>query len=74
MASGSFVVPDHEYASAIELVLTATSGGQSASVTRRIDYQATNITLASQPAGVRLAVGGVTGIAPFTRPSRPAAG
>ena len=37
-------------------------------MTRRIDYRATNITLASQPAGVRLAVGGVTGIAPFTAP------
>jgi glucose/arabinose dehydrogenase len=68
VASGSFTVPDHEYLSAIELVLTATYGGQSASVTRRIDYQATNLTVASQPAGARLAVGSTTGVAPFTVP------
>jgi glucose/arabinose dehydrogenase/PKD repeat protein len=65
VASGSFTVPDHEYASALELVLTATSGGQSASVTRRVDYRATDLTLASSPAGVRLTVGSTSGAAPF---------
>jgi glucose/arabinose dehydrogenase len=65
-ASGSFVVPDHSYPTAIDLVLTATAGGESVSVTRRIDYQATVVTAASQPAGAPLAVGAATGTAPFT--------
>jgi glucose/arabinose dehydrogenase len=65
-ASGSFVVPDHSYPTAIDLVLTATAGDESVSVTRRIDYRATAVTAASQPAGAPLAVGAATGIAPFT--------
>jgi glucose/arabinose dehydrogenase len=68
VSSGSFTVPDHEYPSALELVLTATADGQSASVTRRLDYQATDVTLASQPAGVALSVASVTAVAPFTSP------
>ncbi len=66
LSSGSFTVPDHEYPSALELVLTATDGGQSASATRRIDYRATTLTLASQPVGVPLSVASVTAVAPFT--------
>jgi glucose/arabinose dehydrogenase/PKD repeat protein len=66
VASGTFPVPDHSYPTSIELVLTATSGDESVSVTRRIDYRATAITAASQPAGAPLAVGSATGTAPFT--------
>lgn len=66
VASGSFTVPDHEYPTSLELVLTATADGESVPVTRRIDYQATDVTLASQPAGAQLTVGGSTAAAPFT--------
>jgi glucose/arabinose dehydrogenase len=67
VTSGSFTVPDHEYPTSIEVLLTATAtNGQSATVTRRVDYQATAITAASQPAGASLSVGGTTGTAPFT--------
>ena len=66
VASGGLDVPDHEYPTAIELVLTATANGQSATVTRRVDYQATALTGASQPAGAPLTVGSSSGAAPFT--------
>jgi glucose/arabinose dehydrogenase len=66
VASGSFTVPDHEYPTSIELVLTATANGQSASVTRRVDYQSTAVTAASQPAGAPLSVGTTSGAAPVT--------
>jgi hypothetical protein len=68
VASGSFVVPDHDHPTTIELHLTARADGESATVTRRIVYQWTDLTVASQPAGVSLTAGGHTGAAPFTRP------
>ncbi len=60
VASGSFTVPEHETTAYLDLVLTATSGGESRSTSRRIDYRTTNLTFASSPPGVPLGVGSGT--------------
>ena len=68
VSSGSFVAPDHEYPSYLELTLTATdSGGSAASRTVRLDPRTVDLTFASSPAGLQLTVGATTGVAPFTR-------
>ncbi len=67
VASGSFVAPDHEYPSHLELQLTATdSDGVETSVSRVLTPQTTTITLASTPAGRQLGIGSSTRSAPFT--------
>jgi glucose/arabinose dehydrogenase len=68
-ASGSFEMPDHEYASQVQLKLTATdSDGHKASVTRLLDYKTVQLNVASSPPGVPLTVGGTAAAtAPFTR-------
>jgi glucose/arabinose dehydrogenase len=67
VASGSFVAPDHEYPSHLELQLTATDGdGVETSVSRVLSPQTTTITLASTPAGRQLSLGSFTRTAPFT--------
>jgi hypothetical protein len=66
--SGSFVGPDHEYPSYLELKLTATdSGGLSSTVTRRLDPKTVNLTFNSVPSGLSLTVGSDTAVTPFTR-------
>jgi glucose/arabinose dehydrogenase len=66
-AGGSFVAPDHEYPSYLELELTATDGfGLTRTVTRRLDPKTVAITMQSQPAGVSLTLGTETAAAPFT--------
>ncbi|MFY1672964.1 PQQ-dependent sugar dehydrogenase [Plantactinospora sp. WMMB334] len=68
VAAGSFVAPDHEYPSYLELELTATDGqGLSNTVVRRLDPRTVDLTFASNPPGLRLSVGAITGTAPFTR-------
>ncbi len=68
VASGSFVAPDHEYPSYLELELTATdSGGLSHTVTRRLDPRTVSLTFASEPSGLQLTAGGYSGAAPFSR-------
>ena len=68
VTSGSFTAPDHEYPSYLELTLTATdSGGQSHSVTRRLDPRTVVLTFQTSPSGLRLAVNGSTATASFTR-------
>ncbi|GGP82945.1 PQQ-dependent sugar dehydrogenase [Saccharothrix coeruleofusca] len=68
VSSGTFVAPDHEYPSYLELTLTATdSSGRTASTTRRLDPQTVALTFASSPSGLQLAVGGATQATPFTR-------
>ena len=68
VASGSFVAPDHEYPSHLELTVTATdSGGRTASQTVRLDPQTVDLTFATSPAGLQVTVGGSAGTAPFTR-------
>jgi hypothetical protein len=68
VASGSFVAPDHEYPSYLELTLTATdSGGLTDSKTVRLDPQTVALTFATSPSGLQLPVGSGAGAAPFTR-------
>ena len=68
VASGSFVAPDHEYPSHLELILTATdSNGVSSSVTRQIDYRTVPLQFRSVPSGLSLTVNGTASTTPFTR-------
>ena len=68
VASGSFAAPDHDYPSYLELKLTATdSGGAIATTTRRLDPKTVQLTFASTPTGLQLAVGSSTAATPFTR-------
>lgn len=65
--SGSFAVPDHDYPSHIELTLTATdSRGLSATKTVRIDPQAVDLAIASNPPGLSLTAGSEAEATPFT--------
>jgi glucose/arabinose dehydrogenase/PKD repeat protein len=67
VAGGSFIAPDHEYPSYLELVLTATDAqALTNTVVRRLDPKTVNLTFNSNPAGLQLSVGSITGIAPFT--------
>jgi glucose/arabinose dehydrogenase/PKD repeat protein len=67
-ASGSFVAPDHEYPSHLELRLTATdSGGLSSTTSVLLDPQTVDLMFESTPAGLTLAVGSTSQPAPFTR-------
>ncbi|WP_326562888.1 PQQ-dependent sugar dehydrogenase [Micromonospora sp. NBC_01796] len=68
VASGSFVAPDHEFPSYLELTLTATdSGGLSGSTTVRLDPRTVNLNLASSPSGLTLNVNGADVTTPATR-------
>jgi uncharacterized repeat protein (TIGR01451 family) len=68
VASGSFVAPDHEYPSYLELTLTATdSGGLTDTETVRLDPLTVVLTFQSSPAGLQLTVGSTSGATPFTR-------
>ena len=68
VASGSFVAPDHEYPSYLELTLTATdSGGLTGSTTVRLDPATVNLNLASSPSGLQLNVNGANVTTPATR-------
>jgi glucose/arabinose dehydrogenase/PKD repeat protein len=67
-ASGSFVAPDHEYPSHLELRLTATDpDGLSTTTTRRLDPQTVDLSFGSNPGGLTLAVGSTSQPTPFTR-------
>ena len=68
VAAGSFVAPDHEYPSYLELRLTATdSGGLTHSVTRRLDPRTVVLTFQTSPGGLQLTVGSTTSVATFSR-------
>jgi glucose/arabinose dehydrogenase len=68
ISSGSFVAPDHEYPSFLDLTLTATdSDGNATSQTVRLSPRTVVLTFQSNPSGARLVVGGVEQVAPFTR-------
>ncbi|MBW4719063.1 PQQ-dependent sugar dehydrogenase [Saccharothrix obliqua] len=67
-ASGTFVAPDHEYPSHLELTLTATdSGGRAVSTRVRLDPRTVTLNFASDPGGALLSVGGTTQRTPFSR-------
>jgi glucose/arabinose dehydrogenase len=66
--SGSFLAPEHEFPSWVELRLTATdSTGLSTTVTRRLDPLTTTLNFASNPAGLQIAVNGTVYTTPFSR-------
>jgi glucose/arabinose dehydrogenase/PKD repeat protein len=68
IAQGSFVAPDHEYPSHLELVMQATdSSGLIATRSVRLDPKTAALTFESAPAGLSLALGGRTSVTPFTR-------
>jgi PKD repeat protein len=68
VSSGSFVAPDHDYPSHLELKLTATdANGLSASTSVELDPKTVALTLASKPAGLQLGIGTISRAAPFTR-------
>jgi glucose/arabinose dehydrogenase/PKD repeat protein len=68
VAAGSFVAPDHEYPSYLELQLTARdSGGLTSSQTMRLDPLTTTLDMRSDPSGLQLDAAGVTGTTPFSR-------
>jgi chitodextrinase len=68
VSSGSFSAPDHEHPSHLQLTLAATdSAGARSTSTVRLDPLTTELTVASNPAGLQLSAGNVTGTAPFSR-------
>jgi PKD repeat protein len=68
VADGSFVAPDHEYPSHLELTLTATdSGGLKDTTSVRLDPRTVTLTFSTVPGGLQLAVNGTAPTAPFTR-------
>ena len=68
VASGSFIAPDHEYPSFLDLTLTATdSDGNVKSQTVRLNPRTVVLTFTSNPSGARLSVGTVEQVTPFTR-------
>jgi glucose/arabinose dehydrogenase/PKD repeat protein len=68
VSGGSFAAPDHDYPSWLELSLKATdAGGLQDLVSVRLDPKIVNLTFASSPSGLKLAVGAQTSTTPFTR-------
>jgi hypothetical protein len=68
VAGGSFVAPDHEYPSYLELQLTATDAdGLTSTVVRRLDPKTVVLTFATGPTGLQLSVGSTTLATPFTQ-------
>jgi glucose/arabinose dehydrogenase len=68
VSSGSFVAPDHEYPSHLELELTATdSSGKTDVKSVELQPQTVALTFVTSPAGGQISVGGSSSTAPFTR-------
>jgi glucose/arabinose dehydrogenase len=66
-ATGSFVAPNHEFPSYLELELTANDNqGQAAKVVRRLDPKTVTLTFTSSPPGAKLTVNAKTVTAPFS--------
>jgi glucose/arabinose dehydrogenase len=66
VASGSFLAPDHDYPSHIELTLTAVdSRGLAAKRSVEIEPRTVNLEIASNPPGVSLTAGLLTRPSPF---------
>jgi glucose/arabinose dehydrogenase len=68
VVAGSFTMPDHEQPAAVELHLAVEWNGRTVTSTRRIDYRTTNVTVASEPAGIPVSAGSTTQATPFTLP------
>ena len=68
VASGSFVAPDHEYPSYLELRLTARdSGGLTATRTLRLDPRTVVLTFQTTPGGLSLTVNATSTKSSFSR-------
>ncbi len=68
VAQGTFVAPDHDYPSHLDLRLTVTdSGGLTDTATLRLDPRTVDLTLRTQPAGLALALGAESTATPFTK-------
>ncbi len=68
VSSGSFVAPDHEYPSELELRLTVTdAGGLTDTETVRLVPRTVALTFQSVPSGLQLVVGSTSQETPFTR-------
>jgi glucose/arabinose dehydrogenase len=68
VASSSFVAPDHEYPSYIQIVLTATdSKGAIATTSVNIQPKTVNVSLASNPTGLTLTAGTFSKVTPYTQ-------
>jgi PKD repeat protein/glucose/arabinose dehydrogenase len=68
VASGSFAAPDHEYPSWIEVSLTATdAGGLTDTQSVRLDPKTADVTMKSNPAGLKLTIDSNFLTAPFTK-------
>jgi glucose/arabinose dehydrogenase len=65
VTSGSFVAPDHEYPSYLELRLTATDGGLSTTVSRTLQPRTSALRVASEPPGFEVFAGSESGPAPL---------
>jgi glucose/arabinose dehydrogenase len=66
-SGGSFVAPDHDYPSHLELRLTATDArGLTNTTSVQLDPGTTTLTLESQPSGLSLTAGTTTQTTPFT--------
>jgi glucose/arabinose dehydrogenase len=66
VAAGSFLAPDHDYPSHIEIILTATDArGLTATESVTIDPRPVSLEIASEPAGIQLSAGEETAAAPF---------
>src|SRR5215211_2604553 len=68
LSGGSFVAPDHEYPSHLELRLTATdSGGLSDTRSVKLDPQTVTLNFRTSPPGLELIFGSDSATAPFSR-------
>ncbi len=67
-ANGSFLAPDHDYPSYLELKLTATdTSGVTDTESVLLQPQTVNLTFETAPQGLQVAVGGTQGPTPLTR-------
>lgn len=67
-ANGVFVMPDHEYPSNVELVLTVNDPNGGVVVERAdANYRTVDVDVSSQPSGVPVLVGSTEEATPFTR-------
>jgi hypothetical protein len=68
VASGSFVAPDHEYPSYLELALTATDqSGATGSSSVLIQPKTVDLSFQTDPVGLELSVGSSSATAPISR-------
>jgi hypothetical protein len=67
-SSGSFTAPDHDYPSHLELRLTATdSAGATGTASVLLQPRTTTLSFQTVPAGLQVAVGSASAVAPFSR-------